>query len=116
MLHLGQTFFNKPAPDVPRHCWIILSRPEAGPKVAIVNLSSTESDRCTHNAVAIERSELVVIGHRSVVRCDKVRLASVAELGAALTRKLIEASKDTTPEVLRRVQLAVAACELVPND
>jgi hypothetical protein len=116
VLHVGQTFFNEPGPDVPRHLWIVLSDPAAAPQVALVNVSSVPADLCTHDPTTIEAREIPAVNYRSYVRCDKARLAVVNQLDQAERKGLIQPSQPASAAVLERARRAVGECSFVPNE
>ena len=114
MAHLGQTFINKPAPGVPPHLWMVVSDPAKGPRVVLVNVSSTKCP--SGEECVIRRGEHASASHDSYVRFREVRVSDLGKVDQGLKAGVLQQAKDLDPKILQRVQRAVVESKAVPTE
>jgi hypothetical protein len=111
-VHLGQTFVTPQAPGVLPHLWMVLSDPSRGERVVLANISSRP---CPSGEVLdVRQGEHPFVAHTSYLRFAEVRVADRGSLEKLLTTAQLRPSHDLTPDLLRRIQVAVAASKVVP--
>jgi hypothetical protein len=99
----GDCFFNKEAPKVPSHPWVILSDPDVDPdNVLIVNLtdSKTHDD---HSCLLDSSDHPGVITKPSCVAYRFANVTSVSALEQAVASKLLYIKPPVSQQVLRKI-------------
>jgi hypothetical protein len=110
--HLGQSFITPEAPGVLPHLWMVLSDPDRSSRVVIANISSRP---CPSGEVfEVHRGEHPFVSHTSYLRFAEVRVTDRDGLEKLLTAGRIRPSHDLSPDLLGRMQKAVAAARVAP--
>jgi hypothetical protein len=109
--HLGQTFVTPQAPGVLPHLWMVLSDPSRGDRVVLANISSRPCP--SGEVLELRQGEHPFVSHTSYLRFAEVRVADRGSLEKLSTAQL-RPSHDLTPDLLRRIQVAVAASKVAP--
>jgi len=110
--HLGQTFVTPQAPGVLPHLWMVLSDPSRCERVVLANISSRPCP--SGEVLEVRQGDHPFVSHTSYLRFAEARVTDRGSLEKLLAAGHLRLSYDLTPEVLRRIQVAVAASKVAP--
>lgn len=113
MIAPGFAFFNREAPGVPRHLWLVLSDPgrDAG-QVVIANLSTKPGP--DHPVCIVAPGEHPGISRPSYLRPEHARIVTAAQLELLAEQRLIAPTNPASDALLRRLRAALAASPHAP--
>ena len=104
-MNLGDTYVNVPRGSVLSHLWLTISEPTGANRIAIVNVSS--QDDGLDDLPIIGPSDHPWLTRESFLRTPQARLASIAHLREAFSKKLLLMKERMTKATLTKVQEAV---------
>lgn len=113
MIAPGFAFFNREAPGVPRHLWLVLSDPaQDAERVVIANLSTKPGP--DHPGCIMAPGEHPGISRPSFLRCEHARIVPEAHLEALAGRGLIAPTQPGSDALLNRLRAALMASPHAP--
>jgi hypothetical protein len=112
----GDCFFNKAAPGVPSHPWVIISDSAQNPTdVVIVNL--TDADKYFDQTCILDVADFPGwITKRSAVAFQKANVTSIAALGQAEKAGLIFNKSHMPAAALNKIIAALPAADELKNN
>lgn len=113
MIAPGFAFFNREAPGVPRHLWLVLSDPaQDAERVVIANLSTKPGP--DEPGCQVMPGEHPGVSRPSYLRSEHARIVTAAQLERLSSEGLISPAHPGFDALLRRLQAALAASAHAP--
>ena len=114
MIAPGFAFFNREAPGVPRHLWLVLSDPaQDAERVVIANLSTKPGPDAP--GCRVMPGEHPGISRPSFLRCEHARIVPAAQLEALADQGLIAPTQPGSDALLRKLRAALTASLHAPQ-
>ncbi len=107
-------FFNREAPGVPRHLWMVLSDPNQDANTIVIANFSTKPG-LDNPAIEARPGEHPGISRLSYLRCEKARTVSAAQLNQLIQDGSISQTHNTPDGLLRRMRAALANSQYTPK-
>lgn len=99
---LGNTFINKPLPNLPEHLWVIISNvKQSSNEVVIVNF--TTFDNRKDSSCVLDKGEHPFVNHRTSVNYYDAKTVSMKTLTQLESYGSITRKEDLSDEVLAKI-------------